>query len=153
VLKDEYPEYFIYGPIVFSPATQEYVRATGGAGIAMLAALDSPILKRLYDKPSDADEQLVMIATRLFPHPSTKSYDVRPMTVIDKLNGVEVHSLRQLAELLKENTDEFLRFEMADRNESLVFRREEMADATEQILIDEGIRYQASESLRDVWDD
>lgn len=153
VLKDEYPEYFIYGPIVFSPATQEYVRATGGAGVSMLAALDSPILKRLYDKPSDPDEQLVMIATRLFPHPSTKGYDVRPMTVIDTLNGVEVHSLRQLAELLKENKDEYLRFEMGDRNESLVFRRADMEAATEQILVDEGIRYQASETLRDVWED
>lgn len=153
VLKDKYPEYFIYGPIVFSPATQEYVRATGGAGISMLASLDSPILKRLYDKPSEPDEQLVMIATRLFPHPSTKGYDVRPMTVIDKLNGTEVRSLRQLAELLRDDKDEYLRFEMADRNESLVFRRADMAAATEQILVDEGIRYQASEALRDVWDD
>jgi hypothetical protein len=94
-----------------------------------------------------------MISTRLFPHPIAKGYDVRPMTVIDKVNGTEIHSLRQLAELLKNNQDEYLRFEMADRNESLVFRREELDAATEEILVDEGIRYQASESLRDVWDD
>ncbi len=29
-LKDQYPEYFIYGPLVFTSATQEYVRALAG---------------------------------------------------------------------------------------------------------------------------
>lgn len=152
-IKDQYPEYFIYGPIVFEPATQEYVRALGAAGVSMLAALDSPLLKRLYDVPAEPDEQLVLIATRMFPHPSIKGYDNRPLGVISKLNGVEVKNLRHLAELLKDSTDEFLRFETNDRNESLVFRREEIAGATEQILEDEGIRYQASEALRDVFED
>jgi S1-C subfamily serine protease len=152
-IKNQYPDYFIYGPIVFEPATQEYVRALGAAGVGMLAALDSPLLKRLYDAPAEEGEQLVLIATRMFPHPSIKGYDNRPLGVVAKLNGVEVKNLRHLAELLKDNTDEFLRFETADRNESLVFRREEIADATEQILEDEGIRYQASESLREIWED
>jgi S1-C subfamily serine protease len=152
-LKEKYPAYFIYGPIVFTPATQEYVRALGGGGTSILAALDSPILKRLYDLPAEKDEQLVVIATRMFPHPITKGYDNRPLGVISKVNGKEIKSLRQLAELLKEADGEFLRFEMADRNESLVFRTSEIKDATEQILVDEGIRYQASEALRDVWKD
>ena len=33
MLQDKYPEYFIYGPMVFEAATQEYVRALGGNGI------------------------------------------------------------------------------------------------------------------------
>jgi len=151
-LKDKYPDYFIYGPIVFTPATQEYIRALGGAGTAMLAALDSPILKRLYDLPAEPGEQLVVIATRMFPHPITKGYDNRPLGVIDKVNGTEIKSLMQLAKVLRDCDDEFLRFETADRNESLVFRRKEIAQATEEILVDEGIRYQASEELRKVWE-
>ncbi len=121
--------------------------------MSVLAAIDSPIIKRLYDPPSEPGEQLVMLATKMFPHPITKGYDNRPLCIIGKLNGVEVKNLRQLAELLRDSTDEFLRFEMDDRNESLIFRRKELADATEEILTDEGIRYQASEDLRDVWKD
>lgn len=151
-LKDKYPEYFIYGPLVVTSATQEYIRALGGSGVAMLAALDSPLLKRLYAAPEDPDEQLVLVATRMFPHPISKGYDNRPLGVIDQMNGVEVKNLRHLAELLRDSTDEFVRLETADRNESLVFRREELANSTEQILTDEGIRYQASESLRDVFE-
>jgi S1-C subfamily serine protease len=151
-IKDQYPEYFIYGPMVFTAATQEYVRNLGGAGVGMLAALDSPMLKRLYDAPTEEGEQIVVIATKMFPHPIIKGYDNRPLGAIAKLNGVDVKNLRHLAELLRDNTDEFLRFEMDDRNESLVFRRKEIADATEAILTDEGIRYQASEDLRDVFE-
>lgn len=152
-LKDRYPEYFIYGPIVFEPVTQEYVRGLGGQGVSMLMALDSPILKRLYEAPEEPGEELVVVATRLFPHPITKGYDNRPLGVIKSVNGVEIKNLRQLGELLRDSKDEFLRFEMADRNESLVFRRSEIGEATEQILTDEGIRFQASEQLRDIWED
>jgi S1-C subfamily serine protease len=149
-LKDQYPEYFIYGPLVFSSATQEYVRALGSQGMGLLLALNSPILTRLNDEPAEDGEQLVMIATRLFPHPITKGYDNRPLGVIDNLNGVEVKNLKHLAELLRDCTDEYVRLEMADRSESLVFKRDELKSSSETILTDEGIRYQASESHRDV---
>jgi hypothetical protein len=152
-LKEAYPEYFIFGPIVFTPATQEYLRALGGQGTAMLLAFDSPLLKRLNDFPAEQDEQLVLIATRLFPHTITKGYDNRPLAVIDEVNGTKIKNLKHLAEVLQENDEEFLRIETADKNESLVFRTSEIKEATEEILVDEGIRYQASEGLRDILDE
>ncbi|BBO33677.1 S1C family serine protease [Lacipirellula parvula] len=152
ILKDRYPEYFIYGPMVFEAASQEYVRGLGANGSGMLLWLNSPILERLYDPPAEPGEELVVIATRLFPHTIAKGYDNR-LGVVKSVNGVAVKNLRHLGELLRDSTDEFLRFEMDDRNESLVFRRSEIEAATEEILTDEGIRYQASEKLRDIWED
>jgi S1-C subfamily serine protease len=149
-LKDKYPAYFIYGPIVFTSATQEYLRALGGQATALLLAFDSPLLKRLNDFPEEPGEQLVLIATRLFPHPITKGYDNRPLAVIDNVNGKKIKNLKQLAEVLRDNDDGYLRFETADRNESLVFRTSDIKESTEQILVDEGIRYQASEGLRKI---
>jgi hypothetical protein len=89
----------------------------------------------------------------MFPHPIAKGYDNRPFAMIARVNGTEIKNLRQLAELLRDADGEFLRFEMADRNESLVFRTKDIKEATDQILEDEGIRYRASDSLRDVWKD
>lgn len=150
-LKDKYPEYFIYGPLVFSAATQEYVRALGGAGISALLALDSPMIKRLQDRPDEPGEQIVIIATRMFPHPMTKGYENRPFGVVEEMNGTKVKNLRHLAELLRDCEDQFVRLKMSDRSEALVFKSAELQSATEEILSDEGIRYQASDSLRDVW--
>ncbi|HMP06618.1 MAG TPA: hypothetical protein PJ982_09730, partial [Lacipirellulaceae bacterium] len=150
-LKDQYPEYFIYGPLVFSAATQEYVRGLGSTGLAMLLALDSPMLKRLQEPPSEPEEQLVIVASRVFPHPIAKGYDNRPLGVIESMNGEPVTNLRRLAEMLRDCQDEYIRFEMADRSESLVFRTAQLRESTEEVLTDEGIRYQSSESLRDVF--
>lgn len=152
VLKDRYPEYFICGPIVFTAATQEYVQALGRRGMAYLFAIRSPLLSRLYDTPREPGEQLVVVATRLFPHRITKGYDHQMFGVVDQMNGTKVKNLRHLAELLRDNTDEFTRFEFADRSESAVFFRDEINAATDEILTDEGIRYQASPALRDVWE-
>ena len=94
----------------------------------------------------------MIIATRMFPHPMTKGYENRPFGVIEEFNGTQVKNLRHLAELLRDCDDEFVRLEMADRSEALVFRNAELKAATEEILSDEGIRYQASDALRDVWE-
>jgi len=151
-LSGEYPDYFIYGPLVFSPATQELMRSFSGSRpwTRYLLALDSPLLSRLYVPPTEAGEQLVVIASRL-PQPITKGYDNRSLGVVGAMNGRKVKNLRHLAELLRDNKEEFVRFEMVDRSESLVFRADELKKATEEVLVNEGIRYQASPSLRDVW--
>jgi PDZ domain len=149
-IQDDYPDYFIYGPLVFEVASQEYVRALGSGGMGALLALQSPLLGRLYDKPKEKGEQIVVVATRMFPHPSIKGYDNRPLGVVGKLNGKPLKNLRALAEMLRDSKDEYLSFEMSDRSESLVFKRSEIEEATEEILSNEGIRYQASDSLRDV---
>lgn len=153
LLKEHYPEYFIYGPLVFTAATQEYVRAIGGRGMSALISLENPLIHRLTERPSEPGEQIVMMATRMFPHQITTGYDNRPLGVITSLNGKKIRNLRHLAESIQASTDDFLNFEIAGRSESLVFRREEIAATTEEILVDEGIRYQASKSLRDVWED
>jgi S1-C subfamily serine protease len=151
LLEDGYPEYFIHGPLVFTAATQEYVRGLGGQGLGALLVMESPLLARLYDKPDEPGEQLVVIATRMFPHATIKGYENRPLGVVAKLNGKPVKNLRSLAEMLRDCEEEYLRFEMSDRSESLVFRRAEVEEATEEILSNEGIRYEASAALRDVF--
>ena len=62
--------------------------------MARYLVLQSPMLSRLYDKPDEPGEQIVVIATRMFPHPSIKGYDNRPLGVIEKLNGKPVKNLR-----------------------------------------------------------
>jgi S1-C subfamily serine protease len=152
ILEDGYPEYFIYGPLVFTAATQEYVRGLGSNGLGALLVLESPLLARLYRPPSEPGEQLVIIATRMFPHAIIKGYDNRPLGVVEKFNGTKVKNLRSLAEMLRDCDEEFVRFEMADRSESIVFNRGELEATTEEILSNEGIRYQASTSLRGIWE-
>ncbi len=150
-LQDQYPKYFIYGPLVFTAGTQEHMQAMGGKGMAYLSAFDSPLLKRRYDSPVFPGEELVMIATRPFPHPLTHGYGSMALGVVTHLGDVKLKNLHHFAELLRDSKAKFLKLDMAGKSEPLIFRRQEMAAATEEILTDEGIRYQSSAELRDVW--
>ena len=59
--------------------------------------------------------------------------------------------MSHLVELLRNAKGEFLTIDLAGDSEPLVFRIAEMADATEEILADEGIRKQYSEEFEKVW--
>jgi hypothetical protein len=54
--------------------------------------------------------------------------------------------------MLRTLDDEFVTFQWADSvSETVVFRRSEITEATEEVLEVNGIRAQYSRDLRDVW--
>ena len=68
------------------------------------------------------------------------------------VNDVQVKNLAHLVELLHDSKVEYLEFRFAETEvETLVFRRQEMLDATEDILTDNGIRKQYSDDLDALW--
>jgi hypothetical protein len=84
-----------------------------------------------------------------------KGYDLALGQVVAEVNGIKVKNLRHLVEILRDCKDEYLIFRFAESgSEVLVFRREEMNKATEEILEDNGIRpsRRGSEELLRVWE-
>ena len=75
-----------------------------------------------------------------------------PFGVVSHVNSNEVKNLKQFIELIRDSKEDFLEFEFFGEEESLVFKREQLIDSTESILEDEGIRYQFSKDLADVWE-
>jgi hypothetical protein len=168
-LSGDYPAYFIYGPIVFTVATEDFISAiTGGAigatspngqpsinGASVynaLSLLGSPLVTRRSDKSTADEQQLVLIPAPLFPHKLTKGYSNPAGRVVKSVNGIGIKSLRHLVEVLRDAKDEFIVIEMTGRNiDPLVFPRKEMVAATEGILADNGIRSLGSPDVLDVW--
>ena len=153
-MKGEYPSYFIYGPLVFSKATQEFLALISN-NVQMLSALSflgNPMITRRGDAPSADQEELVIVSSPLFPHKLSKGYGNPPASVVDTINGTHVRSLSHLVALLRDLKDDFVTFEFDQRNgEALIFARKEMVDATEEILNDNGVRTQGSPDLMEVW--
>jgi hypothetical protein len=72
--------------------------------------------------------------------------------VVKAVNGVAVKNLRHLVEVLRDNRDEFVIFDFARRGtESMVFVRQEMIAAVDEVLTDNGIRSQGSPEVMAVW--
>jgi S1-C subfamily serine protease len=153
-LDGAYPSYFVYGPIVFSDASMEFLggfmRNNGMGG--SLGIMASSLITRMFDSPRFQGESLVVVAAPFFPHRLAQGYSNPMGSVISKVNGVAVKNLGHLVELLRDQTAEFITFEFEGPfTETLVFSHKEMLAATEPILTDNGVRSQGSADTLAVW--
>jgi S1-C subfamily serine protease len=157
-LEGTYPSYFIYGPLVFCPVTENIVTAitangaTGTALTAIFSQRGSPLITRRGDQPSFPGEELVMIPSPFFPHRLSKGYSSPAGRVVQSVNGVLVKNLLHLVELLRDSKAEFTVFDFAGHGgEAVVLPHKECLAATDEILTDNGVRAQGSADTLTVW--
>jgi S1-C subfamily serine protease len=156
-LDGTYPSYFIYGPLVFSAATEDYLggylRTKYGASLmARLSSLGSPLVTRMADQPAFPGEGLVIISSPLFPHKLGQGYSNPRSQVVKTINGIAVRNLNHLVEILRDTKDEFITLECDTRyGETMIFPRAQMLAATDDILTDNGVRAQGSPDTLAVW--
>ncbi|MBN1906420.1 MAG: trypsin-like peptidase domain-containing protein [Deltaproteobacteria bacterium] len=149
-LKDGYPSYFIYGPLVFSPATNDFLRYLQREWLGNLLRSSSPLITRLNDTVTEEQEQLIVISSRMFSHRITKGYGDPLAQVIKDLNGTQIRNIRHLVEVIQ-NSKEYIEINFEGNFvETMIFRKAEMEAATEDILTENGIRFQCSSDLMDM---
>ncbi len=154
-LNGGYPSYFIYGPIVFSRATSEFLNFMAGNANALNAYgwVASPLVTRRGDQPSKEREELVVVSSPFFPHKLVTGYSNRFGSVIYSVNKVPVRSLAHLVTLLRDSKDELIVIHFDQRGgENMVMRRKDMLEATEGVLSDNGIRLQGTKDMMAIWD-
>jgi S1-C subfamily serine protease len=151
-LEGEYPDYFILGPVVFTAATRSFFDGISPRSLSALSVEGSPLVSRTGDRPAFPGEQLVVVASKFLPHQIANNYGDPQAKVVEAVNGVPIKNLAQLVGLIRDSHDEFVRLEFAGRiTETLVFKRQELLSATDDILTDNGIRSQGSPDLMAVW--
>ena len=149
-LEGGYPSYFVYGPLVFSTATQDFFNSNDA--LAVFARSASPLATRRGDRPAFDGERLVIVSSPFFPHKLSKDYDSPQSWVVCSVNGTEIKNLPHLVETLRDLKDEFVVFSFGGvANERLVFPRKDLLTATEEILTDNGVRAQGSADTMAIW--
>jgi S1-C subfamily serine protease len=155
-LRGSYPSYFIYGPLVFSTATWQFVAnfEKNVNLMRMLGAVKNPLVTRALDPPDAETEELVVISSPFFPHKLANGYSNAAGSVVQSINGTHVRSLKHLVAVLRDLKDPFVTIEFDQKgNEALVFSRTAMLAATDEILTDNGVRAQGSPNMMEVWQD
>lgn len=160
-LGNSYPSYFIFGPLVFTELTDDYVRSfthaansneEGADRLLGLLNAGNPILTRYGDRPSFPGERLVVVSYPMFTHRISKGYKGPYTDTLAAVNDVRIRNLKHLAEVLRDATGEFVEFRFhGSYAETMVFRRKDALSATEEILNDNGIRQQCSADITPVW--
>ncbi len=153
-LDGAYPSYFVYGPIVFSRATWEFrgFFSTNAGTLNSYAFNAQPLVTRVADEPDANREDLVVVSAPFFPHRLVSGYDNRFGSVVYSINDTPVRSLRHMVQMLRDMKDELVVIKFDQRSgESIVLPHKVVVAATEDILSDNGIRFQASTDLMDIW--
>lgn len=149
-----YPSYFIWGPIVFSRASLEYMSFISNNAPALngYAYNASPLITLRGAQPTKEREELVVVAAPFFPHKLVSGYSNRFGAVIEAINGVPVRSLKHLVSMLRDMQDELVVIHYDQRyGETMVLPRKAMLAETEGILSDNGIRSQGSPDMMAIW--
>jgi S1-C subfamily serine protease len=153
-LDGAYPSYFVYGPIVFTRATADFLSfiSANAAALNAFSYNASPLVTRRGDSPDAQHEELVVVSSPFFPHKLVAGYSNRMGGVVESVNGMPVRSLRHLVAILRDLKDDMvvIRFDQRE-GETIVLPRKEMLTATENILSDNGVRSQGSPDMMDVW--
>ena len=157
--------YFVFGPLIFSEASSDYVlymaaygkssREDGPAsGYALLSLLytANPLFTRYGDRPAFPDERIVIIAYPAFTHKIGKGYNITYTASVAEVNGVRIRNLKHMVEVIRDATGEFVEFTFhGNETDTFVFKRKEALDATDEILSDNGIRQQCSADIAPIW--
>ena len=152
-LRNDYPPYFIYGPMVFSKATLQFSQFLSRPELlSALSFIHNPLVTRFGDPPDADRQELVVVSSPLFPHRLSKGYSNPSGNIVSAVNGIKIRSLAHLVAVLRDLKDEFVTFEFdGEGGEGIVFPRAEAVAATEDILNDNDIRAQGSPDLLKVW--
>ena len=156
-LGNDYPPYFICGPLAFSVATDDFVRgfmrgSRAAHWVSWLTYEGNPLLERVGDRPNFAGEQLVVVSSPFFPHKLAQGYSDPFCQIVKSVNGIPIKNLDHLVKVLRDAKGEFITIAFAMRDgETLVFPRKELLAATDDILTDNGIRSQGSPDTMAIW--
>jgi S1-C subfamily serine protease len=160
-LGSEYPSYFIFGPLVFTELSDDYVQAftqgrgNRGDGVSTIMSglySGNPMFVRYGDRPAFPGERLIVIGHPMFVHNISKGYRISYTTALAEINGVRIRNLKHMVEVLRDATGEYVEFRFHGKfAEAIVFKRKDAEAATEEVLNDNGIREQCSPIVAPVW--
>jgi hypothetical protein len=151
-LKEGYPSYFIYGPLAFSEATDDFAKLFPKDSYLEWAGDGNPIFTRYSERPAFPGERLVIVPHPMFIHRISKGYNDPYSRVVEEVNGVRIRNLPHLIETLRDAQGEFVEISfLGHPTESIVFRRTEALAATEDVLSDNGIRMHCSPDMAKYW--
>lgn len=134
-----HPRYFIFGGLVFTTLSKEYLKEWGDKWQKLAPNLIKYLhFSGQFDPDFANTPEFVVLATRL-SHPINTYIDSQTNAVVKSVNGRAVAGLEDLIHHLENNDDEFISIEFLGDDEPAVLRRSDVRLANHRILEQYGI--------------
>jgi S1-C subfamily serine protease len=135
---DTLPRYFVYGGLVFTPLSYDYLRTLGSNPGEQNNDLIYELYYRRHEDPAKTRKEPVLLASVLADEANANVLS-RGRMLVDTINGVRINQLEDVIRAFDGNTNHFdtIQFMPSEMMESL--DREEVARATPRILNTHGV--------------
>ena len=136
---DTLPRYLVYGGLVFTPLSLDYLR-TLGRNIPESAVGESyyELYYRKFEDPTNARPEPIVLASVL-PDAVNANLRVRSRALLDKINGTRINQLEDVVKAFESSTNDFDQMEFLPHSSFETLDHREVAKANEQILKTYGI--------------
>ncbi len=136
---DSLPRYFVYGGLVFTPLSLDYLRSQGNVSTdASGSELYYELYYRRYESPKTARAEPVVLASVL-ADVANANVSIRGRTLVDKVNGQRIERLEDVVRALEANTNAYEVIEFLPSHSIEALSRAETAKANARILETYGI--------------
>ncbi len=136
---DAPPRYLVYGGLVFTPLSRDYLRAVGqNYGEPAYAKLLYELYYHRMEEPATARTEPIVLATVL-PHNVNASMEARGRTLVDRINGRRIDRLEDVARAFETCNQAQDLIEFAPDHHLEALERSEVARAQAEILKTYGV--------------
>ncbi|HWV99533.1 MAG TPA: trypsin-like peptidase domain-containing protein [Candidatus Acidoferrum sp.] len=132
---DTLPRYLVYGGLVFTPLSLDYLRTLGRAAPTEGPAgeLYYELYYRRYESPATARPEPIVLASVL-PDAVNANVAVRGRALVDNINGIKINKLEDAARAFENGTNAYDRIEFTSHGSFECLDRAEVGKAASRIL-------------------
>jgi len=100
---DTLPRYYVYGGLVFTPLSRDYMKTLPGAWTDPANTdLFYELFYHRHEQPETARKEPIVLSTVL-PHAVNANFDVRGHSLVDKINGKKINQLEDVIAAIEES--------------------------------------------------
>lgn len=131
---DTLPRYVVYGGLVFTPLSLDYLRTLGRAPPeGLVGDLYYELYYRQFESPTTARPEPVVLASVL-PDAVNANVAVRGRALVDSINGIKINKMEDVARAFDNGTNAYDRIEFTSHGSFECLDRAEAAKAAPRIL-------------------
>jgi len=128
------PRYYVYGGLVFTPLSLDYMRNLGrNSQDASNNDLYYELYYRRYETPDSARREPVVLATVLSDAVNA-NVNIRSRVLVDKINGVRIEKLEDVIQAFQTSKDDYDLIEFLPKHSQECLVRADVSKANAQIL-------------------
>jgi hypothetical protein len=131
---DSLPRYLVYGGLVFTPLSLDYLRTLGrGVPESSYGELYYELFYRRQEDPAHARVEPIVLATVLADAVNA-NVETRGRAFVDRVNGIRIEKLEDVVRGFERNTNAYDVVEFLPHNGLECVERAEVAKANDRIL-------------------